>query len=260
MRQNPLRDRLQANERSIGCWLSSPSSITAEVAARVGFDYTCIDMQHGLVDYSTIVPMLQAINLSTTTATVRVPWNEPGIIGKVLDAGAMAVIVPMVNSRAEAEAVIERGYYHPKGGRSSGPIRVQPLEDPDYPEIANDHVLMIPMIETIQAVENIDEILSIDGIDAIYVGPMDLSVSMGLGRAKEDPPFVEALDHIAARCAAHGVYAGIHGNPEIIHDRFDRGFKMVTVQSDLAAMRLNLVESLAVGRGVGVDDAGGGGY
>jgi len=261
MRPNPLTDAFSASTPAIGVWLSTPSSVTAEVAANVGFDYVCIDMQHGLIGYSDMVPMLQAISHGNTTATVRVPWNEPGIMGKVLDAGAMAVIVPMVNSGAEAEQAISRGMYPPRGARSSGPIRVQPLEGPDYAEVANDHVQIIPMVETVEAVENIDDILSTDNVDAIYVGPMDLGVSMGLGRGTTDPSFFEALDHIVERCNAHGVVPGIHANPGNIQSQIERGFRMLTAQTDLTAMRLGLVDALSVGRGADVEDAGkGGGY
>ena len=261
MRSNPLRDAISNSTPALGCWLSIPSSTTAEVAGRVGFDYCCIDMQHGLIDYADVVPMLQGLSLSDVTATVRVPWNEPGIIGKVLDAGAMAVVVPMVNTVEECEAAVQRSMYPPRGARSSGPIRVAPLEGPEYAEVANDHVLMIPMIETVEAVENIDGILAVEGVQAIYVGPMDLGVSMGLGRGTTDPSFFEALDHIAERCSAHGVVAGIHASPDTTADRIDRGFNMVTVQSDLLSMRAGLVDALSTGRNAEVEDAGaGGGY
>jgi 4-hydroxy-2-oxoheptanedioate aldolase len=261
MRQNPLREAFAAGTPAIGCWLSGPSSITAEIAANVGYDFVCIDLQHGLIDYSTMLPMLQAISLANTTAAVRVPWNEPGIIGKVLDAGAMTVIVPMVNTAEEAEQAIVRGMYAPRGARSSGPTRAQPLEGPDYAEVANDHVLIVPMVETAEAVENIDGILSTDGVDAIYVGPMDLGVSMGLGRGTTDPAFIEALDHIVERCNAHGVVPGIHCTPETITDRIERGYRMTVATTELSAMRVSLVDALSIGRGAVVEDTGaGGGY
>lgn len=254
MRMNPLRDALSANAPAVGAWLATPSSVTTEVVARIGFDYVCIDMQHGLIGYSDMVSMLQALTLGTATPTVRVPWNEPGIIGKVLDAGAMAVIVPMVNTADEAEQAVQRGMYPPRGARSSGPVRVAPVEGADYADVANDHVQIIPMIETVEAVENIDAILSVDGVDAIYVGPMDLGVSMGLGRGTTDPSFFESLDFIVERCTEHGVVPGIHANPEVIGNRIERGYRMVTVQTDLTAMRLGMVEALAAGRGEGAGD------
>lgn len=251
MRPNPLLERFAESKPALGAWLSVPSSVTAEFAGAIGFDYTCIDMQHGLVGYEDLVSMLQALSLSNTTVTVRVPWNEPGIIGRVLDAGAMAVIVPMVNTVEEAEAAVRRGKYPPRGDRSSGPIRVMPLEGPEYADVANDHVQIIPMVETVEAVENIDGILAVDGVDAIYVGPMDLGVSMGLGRGTTDPKFFDALDHIAERCSAHGVVAGIHSTPDQTLNRVERGYGMVTVQSDLLAMKQALTQCLAHCRGEG---------
>ena len=249
MRPNPMRERFAESKPALGCWLSAPSSVAAEFVGPIGFDYVCIDMQHGLVGYSDLIPMLQALSLSNTTATVRVPWNEPGIIGRALDAGAMAVIVPMVNNAEEAETAVRRGKYPPRGDRSSGPTRVMPLEGPEYAEVANDHVLIIPMIETVEALENLDEILSVDGVDAIYVGPMDLGVSMGLGRGTTDPKFFDALDLISERCRAHGVIAGIHATPGVTVERISRGYGMVTVHSDLLAMTSSLTQSLAKCRG-----------
>jgi len=238
-----------------------PSSITAEVIANAGFDYCCIDMQHGLVDYGDAVRMLQAISHGTTTAAVRVPWNEPGIIGKVLDAGAMAVIVPMVNTAEQAEQAVSRGLYPPRGARSSGPVRAQPLEGDEYPEVANDHVQIIPMVETVEAIENLDDILATDDVDTIYVGPMDLGVSMGLGRGTTDPSFFEALDHIVERCTAHDVVPGIHAIPANVSAMVERGFRMVTAQTDLSALRVGLAEAISAGRGGESPDAGSsGGY
>lgn len=261
MRPNPLRNAFESGGVAIGSWLTLPSSVAAEVVARVGFDYCCIDMQHGLIGYRDTVQMLQALSLGSGTATVRVPWNEPGIIGKVLDAGAMAVIVPMVNAPDQAEEAVSRAMYAPRGSRSSGPIRAEPLEGDNYSEVANDHVLVIPMIETVEALGNLDEILAVDGVDAIYVGPMDLGVSMGLGRGTNDPAFLEALNHIAERCRAHGVIPGLHCFPHNIEDRIERGFRMVTAQSDISAMRSGLTEALAAGRRELREDTGaGGGY
>ena len=126
MRVNPLRDALRDGSVAVGSWLMAPSSITAEVTTRIGFDYCCVDMQHGLIGYSDALLMLQALSLGETTAAVRVPWNEPGILGKVLDAGAMAVIVPMVNTADQAEQAVRRSMYAPRGDRSSGPVRAEP--------------------------------------------------------------------------------------------------------------------------------------
>lgn len=261
MRTNPLRNHWESHDAAIGAWLSVPSSVTAEVVGQVGFDYVCIDMQHGLIGYSDAVSILQVLSLGPSTATVRVPWNEPGIIGRVLDAGAMAVIVPMVNTAEQARLAVERGMYAPEGSRSSGPIRVAPVEGPDYTEMANESCAIIPMVETVEAVDNIDGILHTPGIEAIYVGPNDLAVSMGFGRDCTEPAFHDVLDHIVERCNEHGVVPGIHAAPHTVRERMERGYRMLTVNSELTAMRSNLVDHLSLARGTAVGDAGsGGGY
>ena len=147
-----LRDSWQAGETTLGGWLSVPSSVSAEYMARTDFDYVCIDMQHGAIDYVDAVPMIQAILLGGNRPVVRVPWNEPGIIGRVLDAGAEAVIIPMVNSVEEAEAAVRACRYHPEGSRSAGPTLAGPRAEGPYHEWAADHVACIPMIESSEAV------------------------------------------------------------------------------------------------------------
>jgi len=247
MRPNPLLHALERGSVAVGGWLLAPSPLTAEFAAHTGFDYCCIDMQHGLIGYPDAVAMLQAFGAAETTAVVRVPWNEPGIIGKVLDAGAMAIIVPMVNTAEQAAQAVARAMYPPLGSRSSGPLRAMLIEGPDYPDHANAHVQVLPMIETTEAIDNLDAILATEGVDTIYVGPMDLGVSMGLGRGTTDPAFFETLDHIVERCAAHDVVPGIHANPTNVTEMIDRGFRVVTVQTDVGALRSGLAAALETG-------------
>ena len=250
MRPNPLLHALESGSVAVGGWVMAPSPLNAEFAAHTGFDYCCIDMQHGLIGYSDAVAMLQAFGSAETTAVVRVPWNEPGIIGKVLDAGAMAVIVPMVNTAEQAAQAVASAMYPPAGARSSGPLRAMLIEGPDYPEQANDHVQVLPMIETTEAVDNLDAILATEGVDTIYVGPMDLGVSMGLGRGTTDPAFFETLDHIVERCAVHDVVAGIHANPTNAAEMIERGFRVITVQTDVGALRAGLTAAIeAASRG-----------
>ena len=161
------------------------STITAETAARQGFDYVCVDTQHGAIDYQAAVGMFQAIELGGGTPITRVPWNEQGIIGKMLDAGAQGVIVPMVNTREQAEAVVRSCRYAPEGSRSFGPT-VAGMRHADYVAWAGTAVAVIPMIETTEALGNLDEIMSVPGVDAIYVGPADLSLSLGLKPRNND--------------------------------------------------------------------------
>lgn len=240
MRPNPMRQRFEEGAVALGGWLSMPSSISAEVMAGTGLDYACIDMQHGLVGYPDIIPMLQAIRTGTATPVLRVPENQNGYIGKALDAGAMGVIVPMVNSRAECEAAMRAARYAPQGGRSYGPSRVAAVEGPDYWERANSDVALIPMIETVEALSNIDEILSVSGVEAIYVGPADLSISLGNAPGSNEENFLDVLDQIVAACVRHDVVPGIHATATTARDRMDRGFRMVTITSDLVALRAKL--------------------
>jgi 4-hydroxy-2-oxoheptanedioate aldolase len=235
---NALKSLWRQGGTAHGAWLSIPSSVSAEVVARAGFDYVCVDMQHGLVDYSDAVALLQAINLGASSPVVRVPWNEPGIIGKVLDAGAMSVIVPMVNSPAEARAAVAACRYAPQGARSFGPLRAFMQEGGSYYASANAEVACIPMIETKQAVENIDAILDVPGIDAVYVGPADLSITLGLppGNNDDRPEFSAALTRIVAACTSRGIVPGIHASAALAARRREMGFRMVTVSADQQAL------------------------
>ena len=217
--------------------------------AATGLDYLCVDMQHGLVDYSDCVRMLQALTLGAATPTVRVPENTPANISKALDAGAMTVIVPMVNSRQECEAAVDSCYYAPKGGRSYGPTRAAAVEGSDYYSAANDSVACIPMVETVEAMADIDGILSVEGVEAIYVGPSDLAISMGLAPGGAQPEFMAALDSIVEACNRHEVVPGIHATPLSTSDRAARGFRMITVVADLLAMKAGLTSAIAQARG-----------
>ncbi len=238
MRTNTLKTAWQSGKPTIGLWLTLPDPYGAEHLGSLDAAYLNIDMQHGLIDYHQVPPILQAIQRSDAVPLVRVPWNEPGIIGKVLDAGAMGVIIPMVNSVAEAEQAVSSCFYQPKGSRSHGPIRAAIALGADYGTAANDQILCIPMIETVQAVERIDEILAVPGIDAIYVGPADLSRTLGLppGNNDDSPAFIDALTTIVAACKKAGIPAGIHGTPALVQSRIEMGFQMVTATTDLLAL------------------------
>lgn len=246
-----VREIWNSGNSTLGGWLSIPNTVTAEATARVGFDYVCIDAQHGLIDYADVAGMVQAILLGGSRPIVRVPWNEPGIIGKVLDAGAHGVIVPMVNSVEDARAAVQACRYAPDGSRSYGPTAAKMRPDEDYTQWARDNVVVIPMIETVQAVENLDQILAVEGIDAIYVGPADLSLTLGLppGNNDDTPAFVEALMTIVAGCEKASVVPGIHASGDLAARRLEMGFRMITVGSDLVAMNAGLRSELATARG-----------
>ena len=252
MRENALK-RLWAQDRpALGGWLTVPSSASAETFAHAGFDWVCVDTQHGLIDYQVSVDMLRAISTTDAVPIVRVPWNEPGIIMKSLDAGAYGVIVPMVNTRAEAEAAVSYCRYAPNGVRSYGPARVTLYAGRDYFQHANDTVLCIVMIETAQAIENLDEILSVPGVDVAYIGPADLSVSLGFPPASyhEDAKYVGAVQAVVDACRKHGVVPGFHGgNPANARARAEQGFRFVEVCEEMGAMARAASADLAAMRG-----------
>jgi 4-hydroxy-2-oxoheptanedioate aldolase len=252
-----LREQWASGEPTFGGWLTIPSSVSAEATARVGFEYVCVDMQHGAIDYQVAVTQLQAIALGTSRPVVRVPWNEPGIIGKVLDAGTEGVIVPMVNSPEEAAAVVRACRYAPVGARSHGPL-MSSMRRPDYFTSDLDTIAVIPMIETVEAVSRIDDILSTPGIDAIYVGPADLSVTLGLkpGNNDGDAGFDGALATIVAACKRHGIVPGIHASGALAERRLEQGFKMITIASDLLSARTHMASEYAIARGAARPAAG----
>ena len=235
MRPNKLRTIWQAGAAAVNGWLAIPNSFSAETMAHQGWDTLTVDMQHGVVDYQAMVTMLQAISTTNTVPVVRVPWLEPGILMKTLDAGAYGVICPMVNTREDAQKLVAYTHYAPRGTRSFGPVRALLYGGADYPQHANDTIVTFAMIETAQALDNLDDILSVEGLDAIYIGPSDLSLALGCTPTFDDldPKAAEAVDHIVARAKAHGVVAGIHnGTPEAALKRVAKGVQFVTVGSD----------------------------
>ena len=235
MKDNRLRTLWKEDRAVINGWLAIPDSFSAEVMARQGWDSLTVDLQHGVVDYQKMVTMLQAISTTETVPVVRVPWLEPGILMKALDAGAQAVICPMVNTREDAQKLVAWTAYAPRGTRSFGPVRAAMVLGADYPTAANDHIVRFAMIETAQALDNLESILSVEGLDAIYIGPSDLSLSLGCKPVFDDvePKAAQAIAHIVERARAHGVVAGIHnGLPRVAKARIDLGFRFVTLGSD----------------------------
>jgi 4-hydroxy-2-oxoheptanedioate aldolase len=264
MRENRLRTLWKAGDAAVNGWLAIANSFSAETMAHQGWDTLTIDLQHGVVDYQAMVGMLQAISTTPTVPLVRVPWLEPGILMKTLDAGAYGVICPMVSTREDAQKLVAYTSYAPRGTRSFGPIRALLYGGADYPQYANDTIVRFAMIETAQALDNLDEILSVEGLDAIYIGPSDLSLALGCKPTFDevDPKAAQAIDHILARAKAHGVVAGIHnGAPEVALARIAKGFQFVTVGSDARLMAAGA--QAAVGKmkaGRTPKDAGSGSY
>ena len=239
MRANKLREIWASGGAAVNGWLAVPNGFSAETMAHQGWDSLTVDLQHGVVDYQAAVTMLTAISTTSTVPVARVPWLDPAHLMKVLDAGAYGVICPMVNSREDAERLVAYTRYPPHGTRSFGPIRGLLYGGPDYPVHANDTVVVFAMIETRDGLDNLEEILSTPGLDAVYVGPSDLSLALGCRPTFDDvdPPAAEAIELVAAKAREHGKVAGIHnGTPEAALKRIDMGFQFVTISSDARLM------------------------
>jgi len=253
MRDNALRQAWAQGRRTANGWLSIPSPFAAEVMAHQGWDSLTVDLQHGLIDYQTAVGMLQAISTTAAVPMVRVPWLEPGILMKVLDAGAYGVICPMVNSAADAELLVRACRYPPRGTRSFGPIRATLYAGADYARDADRTVLVLAMIETAAALADLDAILAVEGLDGIYVGPSDLSASLGCPPTldPEVREVVAAIEQIVRRAKAAGLVAGIHtAAPDYARRMHQLGYDFVSIGSDARLLATKSQETLAELRGV----------
>lgn len=239
---NKLKEIWASGKAAVNGWLAIPSGFSAEVMAQCGFNSVTVDMQHGVQDYLSMVQCFQAMQAHPVTPMVRVPWNEPGIVGKVLDGGAMGVICPMINNKAEAEAFIKFCKYPPRGARSNGPIRAAMYgEASSYQTTANDDTLAIPMIETKEAIEKIGEILDVPGIAAIYVGPSDLAFTYGRTPKldNDDDEALKIYEMLIKETKSRGIYAGIHcGSAEYAAKAIGMGFRLVTIQNDSGLMAI----------------------
>jgi 4-hydroxy-2-oxoheptanedioate aldolase len=220
-------------------WLSVPNGFTAEVMARQGFDALCVDMQHGLTDFSDLWPMLQAISQTDTVPVVRVPWNDPATIMKALDLGAYGIIVPLVNTAQDAAAAVAACRYPPVGARSSGPVRAIHYGGADYLAQANGEIVVMAMIETKEGLANLDAICATPGLDAVYIGPSDLSFALGLAPRGDnpDPLHLATCDRIRETAHRHGIKACMHcASAAFAAGAVKRGFDLIMLTSDLASM------------------------
>lgn len=254
MRKNGVKQKWAEGEAVLNGWLHIPSGWTAEMMANSGYDVLTIDMQHGQLDFGTVLDMLRAISTTDVMPFARTTWNEPGAIMALLDAGAYGIICPMVNTREECEAFVGACRYHPDGYRSRGPTRAALYGGDDYVHHANDEIVTMAMVETATALENLEAIATTPGLDAIYVGPGDLSLTLyGMERSGGDldyPEFIEVLEEIVAACKSAGIAAGIHtGSPTYARRMLDMGFQFVTVMTDTQLMRTKAREVIGIVRG-----------
>jgi 4-hydroxy-2-oxoheptanedioate aldolase len=240
MRNNPLKALWQNDHLVLNAWLTIPSPWTAEVMAHSGYHSLTIDMQHGLMDYQTALAMLQAISTTPVAPLVRVPWNDPAMIMRLLDAGVYGVVCPMVNTRAEAEVFVRACRYPPLGDRSFGPIRANLYAGNDYFAKANQTILALAMIETSEALENVEEIAATPGLDGLYIGAVDLSISLGFSEKVDFTltPIKKALETIVNAAYRYNLVAGIHAQSlELIPQFKTWGFQMITPVNDTVLLR-----------------------
>jgi 4-hydroxy-2-oxoheptanedioate aldolase len=239
MRPNKVKRQLHAGEPSIGTWLSLGSPLAAEQLSQAGFDWLNIEQEHAAIDASLTLSLLQAISLGDTVPMIRVPWNSGDWIKRALDAGAYGVVVPMVNSREEAELAVKACKYPPEGFRSVGGVRPRLYGGPDYVERANQEIVVIVQVEHVEAVKHARDILSVPGIDAYFVGPNDLCMSLGLPPSLEPdvPAFWEALEEVQRTARDAGVAAGIHvATAERANRMLEAGYRFISIASDAAFM------------------------
>ena len=239
MRENKIKKIWASGKCATLGWLSVSHGFTAEVMARLGFDALCVDLQHGLSEMKDVAPMLQAISQTDTVPVVRVAWNEPAAIMKALDLGAYGIIVPLVNNAEEAARAVSACRYPPVGMRSSGPIRAVQYGGPDYVAHANDEIVVMAMIETKEGIANLDAICATPGLDAVYIGPADLSFALGLPPRGDnpDPLHLATCDKILAAAHKAGIKCVMHcASAAFAAGAVKRGFDMVMLTSDVLCL------------------------
>jgi 4-hydroxy-2-oxoheptanedioate aldolase len=251
---NGIRTKWAEGKPVINGWLSTSSPFVAEIMAAQGYDSVTIDLQHGLVGYEAGTAMLQAMRASGVTPMVRVPWLDPGDIMKALDAGAYGIICPMINSREEAERLVSYMHYPPQGVRSFGPTRAMFSAGSDYGQKADGELLAFAMIETADAMRNLDEIVSTPGLDGVYIGPADLTLGLtgrkySTGFDREEPEIIEAIRKVLERSHNAGIRAGIHcGAPTYAARAVGWGFDLVTISNDVRLLAGAAQASVAAAR------------
>ena len=247
---NRLKQLWAEGRPTLNGWLSIGNSFTAEIMAAQGYDSLTVDVQHGALDYGDALPMLQAMRASGVVPLARASWREPGIVMKLLDAGAYGVICPMVNTAAEAAEFVSYVRYPPVGQRSFGPTRASYSAGANYAAEANSEILALAMIETQEAFDNVEAIAATPGLDALYIGPIDLTLSLTKGRLapgfdRDEEEIVAAIKRILAAAKSAGIRAGLHcGTPDYAAIAAQWGFDMTTVSGDTRLLAAAAGESV----------------
>lgn len=236
---HPVREAWSKGKTAANGWISTGSALVAEVVAMQGYDAVTIDMQHGMGGFAETLAMLQAIRAANGPAPmVRVPSLEPAMISKVLDAGALGIICPLIDTAEEAKRLVSYVRYQPLGERSSGPTRAMLLY-PDYVTVTNREILVFAMIETQAALDNLESIVRTPGLDGVYIGPSDLSLGLSKGTLapgfdRTEPEMVAAIKTIIAAAQAAGIKVCLHcGSSEYAAKAVGWGINLVTLLNDV---------------------------
>jgi 4-hydroxy-2-oxoheptanedioate aldolase len=253
VRTNPLRNLVSGGGTIVGGWLSTESRYLAEVISHAGFDAVTVDLQHGMFGIDTAVALLQAVSAGPATPMARTSSHDPAIIGKLLDAGAYGIICPEVGSADEAAAFVAACRYPPVGHRSFGPSRGLLYGGPDYLEHADTEILTWAMIESAEALQSLDAILAVPGLDGVYVGPNDLALSLGEKAGQSPVPATvrAALEIIVLAAHSAGRLAGAFcADGPSGRELVELGYDFVTPGNDVAQMRAVTADRIKAVRGV----------
>ncbi len=252
-----LRAKVEAGEPVFGLWAGIPSSITPELAGVAGYDYVCVDLQHGLSTEATLVSMFQAAQAGGAVPLARLAWNEPWLIMRALDLGAAGVILPLIDNAVEAARAVDACRYPPLGKRSFGPVRAELVVGSAAPDELGGDALCIAMIETRDGLDNLEEIAATPGLDGLYVGPSDLSLALGLpprpvtvDPGEDRQALSDAIDRVREACDANGLISGMHCAAGQAAAKYaEAGFKLITVGVDTSWYKAAIRRELDTARG-----------
>lgn len=263
MRINKLKTAVAENRPLINGWLAIPSSYSAEIMGHQGYDAITVDLQHGMIDFASALTMLQALSATPAVPLVRVADNNPAQIMRMLDAGAYGIICPMISTPEQARHFVAACRYPPEGTRSFGPARGLLYGGADYPQHANRQILTLAMIETREGLANIDAILKTDGLDGVFIGPNDLSLTLtGAASAESShPEMLFAIEQVVSRCRQQQKIAGIFcTSGAAAAQRIGQGFQFVTPANDVMQLGRASREAIALARGNAIPATGASGY
>lgn len=252
MRTNTVKQRLNEGQTTIGTWLTLPDPAAALQMTAVGFDWLTVDIEHSVTGFQTGAIMCQMIAQAGAIPLMRVPWSSAENVKWALDSGAFGLVFPMQNSKADVEQSVRWAKYPPRGIRGYGPplaVLGFQTDARTYFEHANDETMIVVQIEQAEALDVLDEILSVEGVDVAFIGPNDLSASMGISPfdAHEHPRFIEAVAHVRERAEAHGVAAGIYApTAEIARQRQQEGFRFISIADEASHMLNGAKAALAM--------------